>query len=247
MTRATLLLALLTASALAAPVEPQPFLSATARLIDAMEFTSSPFPSDEKAALTAAIAAQDAAAVERAQAVLDAHTLFVVSINPEQRVKVAAGTARPELDEAGWREFLVKVINDAGTTAQLVAHSPDARTVYGPGAQRDLEGGPAHASHWLDLQMFEAPPLRKTLSGLGVEYRIIRLYSHDAGKREATFAFDTGQGTQDLGFRNEVSILFNCLPTHKIKLSTHDENGAPCLSELVMTTVNGRDTANSER
>ncbi len=53
---------------------------------------------------------------------------------------------------------------------------------------------------------------RPTLSGLGLEYRIVQLYSRDAGKREATFSFDTGQGTQDLGFRNEVSVLFDCKP-----------------------------------
>ena len=40
----------------------------------------------------------------------------------------------------------------------------------------------------------------------------IELYSRDAGRREAKLLFDVGQGTQDLGFRNEVNILFNCEP-----------------------------------
>jgi hypothetical protein len=31
----------------------------------------------------------------------------------------------------------------------------------------------------------------------------------EAGKREATLNFDVGQGTQDLGFRAEVPILFH--------------------------------------
>ena len=60
--------------------------------------------------------------------------------------------------------------------------------------------------------MFDDPPLLRTLSGLELEYRIVRLYSYDAGRREASLAFDVGQGTQDLGFRNEVPILFDCRP-----------------------------------
>jgi hypothetical protein len=34
------------------------------------------------------------------------------------------------------------------------------------------------------------------------------LRTRQSGKREATFQFDVGQGTQDLGFRAEVPILF---------------------------------------
>jgi hypothetical protein len=240
MIRAAFVLAIVAAGALAASVEPQPFLSATARLIEAMEFTGSPLSAEERAALTAGIATQDAAAVEKAQAVLDAHALFVVSISPEQRVKVAQGAAKPVLDEGGWRQFLVKVVNEAGTTAKLAGRSPEAKTVYGPGPPRDVAGRAEHAARWLDLQMFEAPPLRPALSGLGVEYRIVQLYARDAGKREATFSFDTGQGTQDLGFRNEVSVLFDCQPARPVKLTVLDENGAPCIGEFLIKDHAGR-------
>ena len=50
------------------------------------------------------------------------------------------------------------------------------------------------------------------LSGLKVEYAIALIYSSEAGKREATLAFDVGQGTQDLGFRGEVPVLFDIKP-----------------------------------
>jgi hypothetical protein len=247
MIRTALLLAVCATCALAAPVEPQPFLSAARQLIDAAEFTGSPFSVEEKATLAGCVAAQDAAAVERAQGVLDAHALFVVTITPEQRVKVAAGTAQPVLDEAGWRHFLVKVVNEAGVTAKLAIHSPEARQAYVPGsppvapnAPPKDPGPPPLAARWLDLQMFEAPPMRPALSGLGLEYRIVQLYSRDAGKREATFAFDTGQGTQDLGFRSEVSVLFSCRPAREIKLGILDENGAPCVGELLIKDHAGR-------
>jgi hypothetical protein len=131
---------------------------------------------------------------ETVQLALDDWCLAGVHINPEMRVKVARGPARPVLMERGWGAFLVKVRNEAGTTAALRA--APVRTT----------------PHWLELRMFDDPPMSPCLSGLELEYRIVRLYSRDAGPREASLAFDVGQGTQDLGFRNEVPILFDCRP-----------------------------------
>lgn len=229
------------------PVEPQPFLAALGSLIDATDYLGSPFSPDDKAALRAAIAANDSAAVEKTQRVLDGYSLFVMTISPEQRVKVAAGPAKPVLDESGWRQFLVKVVNEAGVTAKVRATSPQAKQAFVPGsppvapnAKPKDPGAPALDARWLDLQIFEAPPARPALSGLAVEYRIVQLYSRDAGKREASFAFDAGQGTQDLGFRNEVSVLFDCKPAREIKLSVLDENGAPCVGELLIKDTSGR-------
>jgi hypothetical protein len=39
---------------------------------------------------------------------------------------------------------------------------------------------------------------------------VVSLATRERGWREATVAFDVGQGTQDLGFRSEVPILFDC-------------------------------------
>jgi hypothetical protein len=117
----------------------------------------------------------------------DLRPLVEVHINPEMRVKVARGAARAELVQGGWRSFLVQVRNEAGTTAALHAA--------------------AAGSDWLDVVLSDEPP---TLSGMELEYRIVRLYSRAAGLREATLAFDVGQGTQDLGFRNELPLLFDC-------------------------------------
>jgi hypothetical protein len=232
---------------LAAEVETQPFLAAVQAVLDSAESLGSPFIAQEKAALEACVQSHTAQDVVKAQAILDKHCLFVVNISPEQRVKVAAGAAKAELDEAGWRQFLVRVDNEAGVTAKLQCTSPFAKPGYVPGsppvapnAQPKDPGPPALAARWLDLQMFEAPPMKPTLSGLGVEYRIVQLYSRDAGKREASFSFDTGQGTQDLGFRNEVSLLFNCRPARKIALNIKDEHGAPCTASLLIRDKVGR-------
>lgn len=231
----------------AAGVEPQPFLAATQRIIDVTSFLGTPFSDAEIATLKAAISQNDAAAVEKAKSVLDAHALFQVTITPEQRVKVERGAAKAILDEAGWRQYFVRVENEAGVTARLAVSSPQAKEMYvkgsppvAPHAKPRDPGEPAISTRWLDLQMFEAPPMQPNLSGLGLEYRIVQLYSRDAGKRDATFSFDTGQGTQDLGFRNETSVLFDCQAAREVKLAITDENGQPCIAELLIKDKAGR-------
>src|ERR1043166_9267004 len=107
-------------------VEWQPLSAQVKRLIEAMDFLGSPLSDGEKKAIGAAGQEADAAvAVEKLQAILDAHCLFGVQINPEMRVKVAPGPAAPQLVEQGWRQVLVKVQNESGTTAPLAAVRPD--------------------------------------------------------------------------------------------------------------------------
>ncbi len=118
---------------------------------------------------------------------LEARCLLVVSINPESRVKAVRGPAPAELRLGAPTVVTVKVVNEAGVTAGV--------SVSGPGTG---EG------EWLDARFAGSNRLR----GVRVEYLRLRLTPHEAGKREATFRFDVGQGTQDLGFRAEVPVLF---------------------------------------
>jgi hypothetical protein len=236
-------------------VEWQPFAAQVNRLIEATDYLGSPFSAEEKKAIDTAMKDADTKrAAESLQTILDEHCLFGVTINPEMRVKVAAGPAKPELVEQGWRQFLVKVINDSGTTAELQVVSPNAISVYsedGGGPRRNPsdqyyrkkgEALPLQdaAQLWLDLQSFNQQPLSKTLSGLPLEYRIIQLYSRDAGRREAKFSFNVGQGTQDAGFRNELDTLFTCLPARNITLRVRDENNRPTTAAFVIRDAQQR-------
>lgn len=244
---AAFVLALLPWNPAPAAVEPQPFFAALKRLVDAADSLGSPFSAEEKTFFAEAMRRHDEAAVGETRKRLDAHTLFVVTITPEQRVKVAAGPATPELDEGGWRQYLVRVENEAGVTAKLRGLSPQAKEAYVPGsppvapnARPKDPGEPALEARWLDLALFEGQPMTPTLTGLAVEYRIVSLYSRDAGKREATFVFDVGQGTQDLGFRAEAAVLFDCRPANEIALSILDEKGEPCVAMLEIRDEAGR-------
>jgi hypothetical protein len=233
----------------------QPFTAQVKQLTEALDYLGSPFEANTQASVTEALAEKDVTnANAKVQSALDPHCLFVVNINPEMRVKVAPGPAKPELVEQGWRQFLVKVINDSGTTAALRAVSPNAVSVFS-----DDGGGPKGSASdefyrakgqnlpladnsqlWLELKSYDAQPLGKSLSGLPLEYRIIQLYSRDAGRREAKISFNAGQGTQDIGFRNEVNTLFTCLPARTIKLRVRDENDQPTTGEFIIRDAQRR-------
>jgi hypothetical protein len=233
-------------------IERQPLTAQVRRLLSATEYLGSPLPATDRAAINAAMNEIDpVVAVRQLQQVLDKHVLYVVHINPEMRVKVAAGPAKPELVEQGWRQFLVKVHNEAGTTAALIGLSPNAESLFHSGSantasDRAAKGKardftkPVQETRWLDLQMFDRQPLTPTLSGLEVEYRLIQLYSRDAGKREAKISFNVGQGTQDLGFRNEVDTLFTALAAYEIKLGVRDENNKPTTAAFEVRDQAGR-------
>src|SRR5215831_3807289 len=192
-------------------VEFQPLAAQVERVADTLEMTGESLPPAERQQL------RSAKTVAEIQKILDRHCLVGININPESRVKVQEGPARPELMEQGWRSFLVKVQNEAGVTAVLVAESPNAGRLAG--TPEGMVG-----RRWLDLQMFNKQPMRERLSGLEVEYRILQLYARDAGKREAKLSFNVGQGTQDLGFRNDVDILFAAKPATEVTFRIKDEN-----------------------
>ncbi|HLK56363.1 MAG TPA: CehA/McbA family metallohydrolase [Chthonomonadaceae bacterium] len=214
-------------------VTAQPLLAQVKRLTEALDALGSPLSQRTKARLESAAEEPDEAkAVKLVQEALDPYCLLAVDINPEARVKVATGPARPELIEQGWRQFLVKVQNEAGVTAELKAISPNALPLHNsPKAElRD---------RWLDLQMVNGQPLLPKLSGLGLEYRIISLYSRDAGRREAKIAFNVGQGTQDLGFRNDADILFVVQPSTEVTFHVLDENRKPTTAMLLIRDKQG--------
>jgi hypothetical protein len=234
-------------------LELQPLAAQARRVVEAMELLGEPFSDTDKQAIARASEDSDESrALTTIQQILDRRALVHVTISPESRVSVTRGRARATLVEKGWRCFLVKVRNDAGVTAQLKATSRNALPVYARGVS-DIPGGfsldprpkqkitPGDvAARWLELSMFDKPPLEAKLSGLNLEYRIIQLYSRDRGRREAQIGFDVGAGSQDIGFRNDVPVLFDCLPSKDVTLRVLDEDGKPTTASFVIRDGQGR-------
>ncbi len=237
-------------------VEHQPLVAATKRLAEALTYVGAPLGPEDAAALERALTNSDRRqSIEQIQEILDKYCLVGVNINPESRVKVAEGEATKELVQQGWRTFLVKVHNEAGITPQLVAESPNAAPLYqrGQGArQRPLTESKLVSPNdvpqrFLDIAMYNTQPLKPRLSGLALEYRIIQLYSREVGRREAELAFNVGQGSQDLGFRNSVPILFHAVPAVEVVLGVHDVDGEPTTAAFVIRDKFGRVYPNPAR
>ena len=231
-----------TAQNIISGVEPQPLLSQAIRLKDALSFLGSPLSQqDEKRLQALQHQPLTQQVVNDVQAIFDPYCLAFININPEARVKVERGPAKAKLIQGGWVSFLVKVNNDAGVTAQLVAESPNAATpLYAPSfdpkvdERKVLTPGQV-ANRFLEVQVYHNRPLLPNLSGLKLEYAVVQIYSKDSGQREVEMGFNIGQGTQDIGFRNTINILFSI--SHSVKVTFHiqDDNGSPAMASFLIT------------
>lgn len=229
-------------------VEGQPLGANVERAVRAFDSLGAPLPKKTADALAVAVTSRDAVALQKE---LDPQVLLVITINPEERVKVARGPAPAGLQQGGYTPVLVKVLNEAVTTKGLRISSPQSGPVTAGGARLSMErqdqthltqgekpgGAP---ERFLQVEMLASQPMTATLSGLGVEYAVALLYSSEAGRREATIAFDVGQGTQDLGFRGEIPILFDVRPAVPVRVRVRDQDGAPTVAHFTFVDRGGR-------
>ena len=228
-------------------VEGQPLAANAARLIEALEFLGQPLPSRTIDRLQAAIADQNSVAIQQH---LDSKVLAVVRINPESRVKLERGKAPAQINQNGYTAVLIKVINEGTVTSPLRITSPQAGAAWSGSSQFSLTrqdqvqlkeeertGNPSN--RFLHLDLYDSPPMSPRLSGLEVEYAILLVYSSEAGKREARLVADVGQGTEDLGFRAELPVLFNIHPAIRHELVIRDADGRPTTARLEITDQQG--------
>jgi hypothetical protein len=189
----------------------QPLAQQVRQIESALNYLGQPLSSADVQRVNAAIALQDeAAALAELERVLDQYVLTVVTINAESRVKVDLGPGKPELIEKGTRIFLVKVLNGAGVTSRLQVQSENSGPAYVPSdesAEPATKLTPEQVQRrWADISLYDKNPMSERLSGLPLEYRILEIYARDSGQRSAKLSFSVGQGTQDIGFRNETTI-----------------------------------------
>ncbi|MCI0685224.1 MAG: CehA/McbA family metallohydrolase [Gemmataceae bacterium] len=225
-------------------VEGQPLAGNVTRLLQTLEFLGHPMPDKQADELLAACKAQDAVKIQK---LLDPHALFLVHVNPEARVKVKRGPAPTTLQQGGYTPVIIKITNDSGVTKTLNMTSPQARPIYGGGGATRVVGKvkekitPADIKErFLEIELYNKAPLTDKLSGLKAEYALALLHSSQAGKREAMFAFDIGQGTQDLGFRAEIPVLFNIRPAVPVKLIVNDFDGKPTTGRFTFRDQAGK-------
>lgn len=153
------------------------------------------------------------------QARYDPLCFAAVTINPESRVSVEPGPAPLRLVEGVWTSFLVKVVNQAGVTAPL----------------RVLP-----SEHVLEVSVYEDRPLNPRLSAAGLEYRIISLRTKADEQISEVLTFDVGQGTQDVGFRSDLTVTFAVEPVVDVILRPMDEDGKPTTAAFEIRDEKGR-------
>lgn len=147
-------------------MEPQPLLSQALRLKQALSFLGSSLSAEDEKRLEALGNQRPTnESITAVQEILDPYCLAIVTINPEARVKVARGSAAPKLVQNGWKSFLVKVLNDAGSTAELQVESPNAvvpihAPTFGSRVPEEyvITEGQA-ANRFLEMQVYRSRPL----------------------------------------------------------------------------------------
>ena len=228
-------------------VEAQPLAANVLRVVETLEMLGAPLPAGLRRDLMRAGQERNGATLQQ---LLDARILLVVHINPEARVRVARGPASAILQQGGYTPVLVKVVNESRGTQRLRIRSPQAGPVYAGMSKlsgermqqehlRENENVERRTDRFLELEMFSAPPMTPTLSGLEIEYAVALMYSTEAGRREATIAFDAGQGTEDLGFRGEAPVLFTIRPAVPVKLRVLDHDGSPTVARFLFVDQQG--------
>ncbi len=229
-------------------VDGQPLASQAERVAEALEYLGSPLPAADRQALQDAVKAKEVAKI---QAILDPHCLASVSIPPTRHLAVVTkpGPAKSELMEQGWRVFLVKVLNEREEKGELRAESPNAMPLHvrssGKPDPKVTSVGDTK-TRFLDLLMFGQQPLTQNLSGLAVEYRVLQVYSRDAGRREAQLAFglyqqiEANKSKQRTAVSEPITILFQSAPAVVVKLQVRDQDGSPTMGSFTIRDKQGQ-------
>lgn len=212
-------------------VELQPLAAQVKRVIDALDYLGSPLPAESRKAIEEAQKNDDKkAAAAGIQGVLDRHCLAAVNLDTG---KVTLGLSRPELAEQGWRVFLVKVLNPKGTDKlELRPESPNSAPFYRRStnvAAPKVETIGQVGNRFLDIAAFNSQPLVRHLSGLEAEYRVIQIYSRDAGRKVAQLGFALYRdGAKQATWSSPLAeVVFDSAPAVVVKLDVADHDGSP--------------------
>ena len=227
-------------------VDFQPFSKHVQRLIRKLEYLGAPLPQATVSTLNELLADSSSHPVDKIQEVLDSFCLASVMINPESRVKSKQGPSPAKLYQNHPQRFLVKIINEAGVTSRLGLTSDESTgsnmEADHTHAQRNPDGSDLfHFRVYFPGGSWLHSPSKTNLTGLEVNYAVVFVSCNETGKREATLSFDVGQGTQDIGFRSDLPILFNNLPTYALEVNEiTDKTGDDLMAGLIIKDEYGQ-------
>jgi hypothetical protein len=234
----TLLVFALPASAVDFPivekVEAQPLLAQAKRIGQALDALGQPLQKEAKDALAALKESDgDEAVAAAVQKHLDPFCLAAVQVAEGNKITVTPVVGKVELVEQGWRSFLVKVVNGSGTTGSLNVSSPSAKPVpKSPKEEID--------ALWLSLTPFTGQPLLPKLSGLGLEYTVVQLYSRDKGDQSAELTFSIEGDKKLSGQSGSAKWAFTAKPSIPVTFKVAEFDGTPATAAFKITDSAGR-------
>ncbi|MGA8344080.1 MAG: hypothetical protein WB781_19260, partial [Candidatus Sulfotelmatobacter sp.] len=244
----------------------QPIAAQVRQLESLHRFLGEPFSQSDEEAIDRAIANPDPdKAAKQIEEILDKHALVVVTINSESLVRVTRGQGRAELVQNGVRIFLMKIVNHAGIAAPFKIESPNSGPVYRSvfeSASRPLPpslDAEKIRELWMEISLCVEGPLaphlpndlgvqaEPQLSGSTLEYRILLIYSRDAGQRSAKLSFILGQNARVSSSSNEITVHFNIASSPDIKLHVLDDDSNPTMASFIFRDSLGRVYPNPEK
>jgi len=213
-------------------VEGQPLAAQIERVGQALEALGRGFPPAVAQAIREA--AQDP---RRLQEALRAQVLLEATLG--EKPIVTRGGAPAVLQQAGWTPHLLRVVNGPGAKSELRVSSPQSGPVYAGVAElsmqrqaqkplrenENVKGEP----RFLQLELYQSPPLAPALSGLKVEYVVLLIYCSKAGRRTATIDVAGASAAVD----------FEVLPAIPVRLAIRDMDGTPTTARLTFTDAAG--------
>jgi hypothetical protein len=229
---------------------PQPYFAGVNRVLGALARLGAPVATEDAKRITELANQNDNTAVDAAEKILDRYTLARLSLEADGTGRITMGGTQRTLVEQGWRMFLVRIGNPGGRSDKINFASES----QGPGSMMSwtmaprahmgdrLNKGPIIEKLWVLSRIHEESPAPEgdqpkpiQLSGMPVEYRIIELFSRDAGRRSDKFTLyafpNDGGWPYDSG---HCDIDFDCLPSRSVSLAVCDADGRGCVASLAI-------------
>lgn len=189
---------------------------------------------------------------ESIESSLDRHVALRLKIDADRKLHVERGPAAPTLRQHGITPLLVRLENAMGLKGNLTVTSPKAGPVYGGGAvnaltrqgqleRRSLPENESHPKRLLDVDVHRDRNGPGMASGLELEYGLLLMNCHAAGKLDAALQFQfVPDGATAPTTTVEVAWPFDVQPAVKVKLRIHEADGTPSLARLEIVDAAGR-------
>lgn len=238
----------------------QPYFANVNRAIDALAKLGAPIPPADADRIAALARQNDSAAVQEAEGILKRRTLAELAIEPDGTLRLAEGGAQRQLVEQGWRVFLVRVANPSARTdsftlsgaltgsgrltpAGVASMSRDGSRVAQRADLADtLFKAPLIKEMWLLTEVYESTPLVRSgrqvnaaaLSGFPLEYRVIQVFSRDAGPHRGSLTLFTFPPSVPFAASPTKDFDFDCVPSRVVSLGVLDDDGRGCVASLTI-------------